>query len=355
MKGLLLAGGYGTRLRPLTFTGNKHMLPIANKPMLYYGLEHLITAGIKEIGVIVGPHKQDIVEALGDGSKFEVNLTYIDQPVPLGLAHGIMQAEEFLGSDSFVMYLGDNLLKNGITQMVQEFRENGRDCVVGVSHTQTPSNYGVVVFNENGEIETLVEKPQEFISNWALIGVYIFNKTVFKALKNLKKSARGEYEITDTINWLYKSGHDIGVKRVNGWWKDTGKTIDILEANRLVLEDQKTEIHGNIVGDIGKLNKIVVGENTVIDENVTLIGPIRIGSKCRISHRATIGPYVSISDNVKVKQANISNSIIMEGTSIDCDLDLTDSLIGRDVVIRTKSEEKKGHVLILGDKTTVLI
>lgn len=353
MKGLLLAGGNGTRLRPLTFTGNKHMLPIANKPMLFYGMEHLRNAGINEIGVIVGPHKKDIIEALGDGTKFNVKITYIDQPIPKGLAHAIMCAKDFLQKDDFVMYLGDNLLKNGVKSLIQEFQTKQKDCVVGVSISNNPSNYGVVVFNENDEIETLVEKPKEFISKWALIGVYVFNYNVFEALKTLEPSQRGEYEITDTINWLHNNGYNLGIQKVEGWWKDTGKTEDILEANKLVLQDQERKIQGTISKKAIINGQVRIGNNTIIKDNVTIQGPVKIGNRCIISE-AHIGPYTSISDNVELAKVKISNSIIMENTIIDSNIELTDSLIGREVVIKNSSS-KKGHVLILGDKTTVLI
>ena len=356
MKGLLLAGGYGTRLRPLTFTGNKHILPIANKPMLFYGLEHLINAGISEIGVIIGPHKKDIIEALGNGSKFGVKITYIEQPTPLGLAHAIMLAEQFIAEEPFVMYLGDNLLKQGIEPLIKEFTEGPKDCIVGISYSNTPSNYGVVVFDQNEKIITLIEKPKKYVSNWALIGVYVFNSSVFEALKNIKPSERGEFEITDTIKWLHQTNHKVGVIKVQGWWKDTGKTLDILEANQLVLKDQKTSLNGNISTKAKINHNVKIGKDTTIGKGVIINGPVIIGENCTITNGAIIGPYTSIADNVQIKHAIISNSIIMEKTIIDCDIRLTDSLIGREVIVKTKDKDpNEGHVLILGDKTTVLI
>ena len=232
MKGLLLAGGRGTRLRPLTFTGNKHMLPIANKPMILYGLEHLRSAGIKEIGIILGPIREGVVELLGDGADYGVHITYIDQPEPKGLAHAVKVAESFLDDEPFTMYLGDNMLKQGAQPLIDVFNREGCDCVIGVAEVDDPSRYGVVVFDEDGAIKRLVEKPRDPISRWALVGVYVFNSMIFDAVKAIKPSWRGELEITDAIQTLLEQGAKVHVQFVKGWWKDTGKLEDILEANR---------------------------------------------------------------------------------------------------------------------------
>ncbi len=356
MKGLLLAGGHGTRLRPLTFTGNKHMLPIANKPMLLYGLEHLKNAGIKEIGIILGPIKEGVVETLGDGSKYGVNITYIDQPEPKGLAHAVMVAEDYLKGEPFVMYLGDNLLKQGAKPLVKLFNKTESDCVVGAAKVNEPSRYGVVVFNKDGTINKFVEKPKEPISNWALIGIYIFNDKVFNALNQIKPSWRGELEITDTIQTLLTEGANVHVQKVQGWWKDTGKPEDLLEANQLILHELNPYNHGRIEETATITNNVGIGRGTIIHSRTTIRGPAIIGNYCEIGPNTYIGPYTSIGDSVTIRNSEIENSIVMEGTYIDCGRRITDSLIGRKVkVLGYEQNLPKGHKLILGDMGYITI
>lgn len=239
MKGLLLAGGHGTRLRPLTNSGNKHMLPIANKPMLLYGLEHLRNAGIKDVGVVLGPIKEGVVEMLGDGSKFGVKVTYLYQPDPKGLAHAVLISADFIGDEDFVMYLGDNLLSQGVRGFVETFNQKNLDCLVGVCPVGDPSRYGVAEM-KGRKIVRLVEKPRRPRSNLALIGVYMFNSSIFEAAKRIKPSWRNEQEITDAIQHLLTTGRKVEAQKVSSWWKDTGKPEDLLEANQLVLSDIRT-------------------------------------------------------------------------------------------------------------------
>jgi len=355
MKGLLLAGGHGTRLRPLTFTGNKHMLPIANKPMLLYGLEHLRNAGIKEIGVILGPIKEGVEEVLGDGSKYGVKITYIDQPDPKGLAHAVLISEDFLRGEPFVMYLGDNLLKQGVNPLVELYKE-GYDCIVGATQVKNPGSYGVVVFNENGEVERFVEKPKEPVSDWALIGVYIFNDKVFDAAKQIKPSWRGELEITDTIQTLLDQGAKVNVQKVQGWWKDTGRPEDLLEANQLILHDLKPYNKGTVEHMATVTNSVGIGEGTVIHSRTTIRGPAIIGEHCDIGPNTYIGPYTSIGDYCTIQNTEIENSIVMQGAHIDCGRRIVDSLIGRKVRILSSDQNiPKGHRLILGDMSTVTL
>lgn len=356
MKGLLLAGGHGTRLRPLTFTGNKHMLPLANKPMILYGLEHLINAGIKEIGVILGPIKEGVINLLGDGSKFGVNITYINQPEPRGLAHAVLISEEFLQGEPFVMYLGDNLLKQGARPLVDVFRENGSDCVIAVAKVKDPTRYGVVVFNKNKSVEKLVEKPKEFVSDWALVGVYVFNEKVFDAVKNLKPSWRNELEITDAIQTMLSDGAKVNVQFVNGWWKDTGKPEDLLEVNQLILRDLKPFNEGIVEGGVSITNVVSIGSGTVIRKDSAIRGPVTIGRNCEVGANTYIGPYTSIGDDVKLKDCEIENSIVMEGAYIGCAKRIVDSLIGRNArVVDSRKNLPRGHKLILGDVTYVSI
>jgi len=356
MKGLLLAGGHGTRLRPLTFTGNKHMLPIANKPMLLYGLEHLKNAGITDIAIILGPIKEGVVETLGVGSKHGVKITYIDQPEPKGLAHAVMVAEDYLKGDPFVMYLGDNLLKQGAKPLIKVFNETECDCVVGAAEVTDPSRYGVVVFNKDGTISRFVEKPKESISDWALIGVYVFNDTVFNALNQVKPSWRGELEITDTIQVLLTTGAKVNIQKVQGWWKDTGKPEDLLEANQLILHDLNPYNHGTIEETATITNNVGIGQGTVIHSRTTIRGPVIIGDHCDIGPNTYIGPYTSIGDNTIIRNTEVENTIIMESAHIDCGRRITDSLIGRKVKILSHEQNiPKGHKLILGDMATVTL
>jgi len=354
-KGLLLAGGHGTRLRPLTFTGNKHMLPIANKPMLLHGLEHLKNAGIKDIAIILGPIKEGVVETIGDGSKHGVNITYIDQPEPKGLAHAVTISEDYLRGGPFVMYLGDNLLKQGVKPLV-ELYEEGYDCVVGATEVRNPGSFGVVVFNKEGMAERFVEKPKESISNWALIGVYVFNDTVFDAIKKIKPSWRGELEITDTIQTLLTDGARVAVQKVQGWWKDTGKPEDLLEANQLCLNDMEPYNNGKVDESAIINSRVGIGEDAVIHERTTIRGPAVIGRNCVIGPNAYIGPYTSIGDGSTIQNTEIENSIIMEGAYIDCGHRITDSLIGRRVqILNHENTIPRGYRLILGDQSTITL
>jgi len=357
MKGLLLAGGHGTRLRPLTFTGNKHTLPIANKPMILYGLEQLRRAGIREIGVVLGPIKEGLIEVLGDGSDLGVEITYIDQPEPKGLAHAVMVSRGFLVDEPFVMYLGDNLLKQEVRQFVELFQREDADCVIGTTKVGDPSRYGVLEFNLDGSIRRLIEKPKKPLSPWALIGVYLFNNKIFDAVKNIRPSWRGEYEITDAIQALIAAGGSVKVQKVEGWWKDTGRPEDLLEANQLVLQEMAPSNLGTVDGEgTSVAANTSIGRGTVIHHRTTVRGPTIVGDNCEIGPNAYIGPYTSIGNNVTIRNAEIENSIVMDGAEIDCGRRITDSLIGRKVTIRSYEQNvPKGYRLFLGDMAYVSI
>jgi len=354
MKGLILAGGHGTRLRPLTFTGNKHMLPIANKPMILYGLDHLIKAGINEIGVILGPIKEDVKKLLGDGSKFGVHITYIDQPEPKGLAHTIIISRDFLGDDSFAMYLGDNMLKQGAAPLVKIFKESTKDCVVAVAKVKDPASYGIAVFDGDGKVTSLIEKPQEPISDWALVGVYIFNNKIHEIVKKIKPSWRGELEITDAIQHLLDSGAKVEFQFVKGWWKDTGKPEDLLEANQFVLQELQSSNEGKIEENASISGIVNLGKNTIVHGRSTIRGPVILGENCEIGPDVYIGPYTSIGNNVKIENSEIENSIVMNGARIACGKRIIDSLIGMKAnVVCSKDNIPSGVKLILGDMTYV--
>jgi len=353
MRGLLLAGGHGTRLRPLTSTGNKHMLPIANKPMLIYGLEHLRNAGISDICIILGPIKEGVVESLGNGSKYGVRITYVDQPEPKGLAHAVMVAEKYLKGEPFVMYLGDNLLRQGAAPLVKEFNEGRCDCVVGASQVKNSSQYGVVVFDKSGEVSRFVEKPKEPISDWALIGIYVFNDRIFEAAHKIKPSQRGELEITDAIQMLVTDGYKVGVQKVQGWWKDTGKAGDLLEANQLVLQELQPYNQGQVEESATLIGSVGVGVGTVIHSRTIIRGPAIIGDHCDLGPNTIIGPNTSIGNHVKITNTEVENSIIMSGTHINCGKRITDSLIGKNVEISQNG--LKGFKLILGDASRITL
>jgi glucose-1-phosphate thymidylyltransferase len=357
MKGLLLAGGHGTRLRPLTYTGNKHMLPIANKPMLLYGLEHLKNAGIKEIGIILGPIKEGVVDAIGDGSKFGLEVSYIDQPDPLGLAHAVKVSRGFIGDDSFVMYLGDNLLKQGVKDFVRIFTERNLDCLVGVTPVKDPSRFGIAELDEKtGKIIKLVEKPKEPKGNLALIGVYVFNSTIFDAVSRIEPSGRNELEITDAIQLLVTDERKVQVERVMGWWKDTGKPDDLLEANQLVLSDQSSSIKGEISEKAVVTGSLGLGDRSKIREGSSIRGPVIIGDNCEIGPDAYIGPYTSIGDNCVLRNVEIENSIVMKGSRIENKNRIVDSLVGAySTILSNESIKPQGYKLVIGERSVLQI
>ncbi len=350
MKGLLLAGGHGTRFRPLTFTGNKHMLPIANKPMLFYGLEHLVNAGIKEIFIILGPIKEGVREAIGDGSQFGARVEYIEQPEPNGLAHAVLISEPYIGNDSFVMYLGDNLLRQGAKPMVQTFLENKVDCVIAVKPVKNTSLYGIAEM-EDGKIVRLIEKPKQSKSNLAVIGVYVFNSCIFEAVKNIKPSWRNELEIVDAIQFLVDHGKTVKVKFVDDWWKDTGKPEDLLEANQLVLQEISPSIEGSIEEHSKIVGNVSIGKGTIIKSS-TIRGPIIIGNNCEIGQNTYIGPYTSIGNNCRIIGAEIENSIVMDNTLIECRKRIVDSIIGKGSTVTSNAHQlPQGLKFVIGDST----
>ena len=355
MKALILAGGKGTRLRPLTYTSAKQLIPIANKPTIQYGIEAIIEAGITDIGIIVGDTKKDIMTALGDGSQFGAHFTYIEQDHPRGLAHAVMISEDFMDGDSFLMYLGDNVVQDGVKNFVDDFQKQNQThschAMVLLNPVSNPSQYGVVVL-EDGQIVRLIEKPKVPPSNLALVGVYLFDKNIFTAVKNIKPSWRNEYEITDAIQWLVDQKLNVSPHIIHNWWKDTGKPEDMLEANRILLE----KIRGNIKGDICEKSHISrsvqIGEGSMI-ENSTIRGPAIIGKNVHIKN-AYIGPFTSIGDETQIINAEVENSIIMEHSKIeDINTRLDSCLLGRGVQVCSQVRRPKSIALVLGDNSTV--
>ncbi len=351
MKGLVLSGGAGTRLRPITHTSAKQLVPVANKPVLFYGLEAMRAAGIDDVGIVVGETRADIEAAVGDGSRFGLRVTYLPQEAPLGLAHAVLIAEAFLGDSTFVMYLGDNLLKEGIAPFVRAFERSKPDALILLQKVGDPRSYGIAELDGDGRVARLVEKPAEPRSDLALVGVYLFTPAVFESVKAITPSARGELEITDAIQHMIDRGLRVEPHTVTGWWKDTGKLEDMLEANRLILSTIESDVRGEVVESTLE-GPVQVGEGSVI-ERCTVRGPVVIGAGCHLSD-TFVGPYTAISDGVVVEQAEIEHSIILENSRI-CRLGarMADSLIGRDCVIAHSEALPVAYRFMVGDSSQI--
>jgi glucose-1-phosphate thymidylyltransferase len=350
VKGLVLSGGAGTRLRPITHTSAKQLVPVANKPVLFYGLEAMRAAGIDDVGIVVGETRAEIEAAVGDGSRFGLRVTYLPQEAPLGLAHAVLIAEEFLGDSPFVMYLGDNLLKEGIAPFVRDFERSEPDALILLQRVKDPSEYGIAEL-QDGRVVQLVEKPKEPRSDLALVGVYLFTPAVFESVKAITPSARGELEITDAIQHMIDRGLRVEPHTVTGWWKDTGKLEDMLEANRLILSTIESDVRGE-VAESTLDGPVQVGEGSVI-ERCTVRGPVVIGAGCRLSD-TFVGPYTAISDGVVVEHAEIEHSIILENSRISrLGARMTDSLIGRDCVIAHSEALPVAYRFMVGDSSQI--
>ncbi len=355
MKGLILSGGRGTRLRPLTHTGPKQLIPIANKPNILYCLEDLRDAGVTDIGVILGDVMPEKVrELLGDGSAWGVRLTYIVQGEPKGIAHAVGCAREFMGDEPFVVYLGDNVLKGGIKRMAEEFEREGYDALVALTRVPDPQRFGVAELDSEGRIVRLVEKPKEPKSELALVGIYFFRSRIFDAIKELKPSWRNELEITDAIDTLVQRGHSVAAHIVTGWWKDTGKPEDILEVNRLVLDDLQPYNRGFVESNVVIMGRVGIGEGTRVLSGTVIRGPAIIGRGCTIGPNTYIGPYTSIGDGTVIEGGEIEGSIVVGECRISCGRKLVDSLIGRGCsILRSDGERPEGARLVIGENSVL--
>lgn len=355
MKGLILSGGRGTRLRPITHTGPKQLVPVANKPVLQYAIEDLRNSGITDIGIILGNlGREEIQEYFADGSEFGVDITYIVQGNPLGLAHAAGCARDFIGDESFVMYLGDNMLKQGIHELVEGFENNNHAAGIALQRVEKPEQFGVAELNGDDEIIRLVEKPDEPPSDLALIGVYVFSPLVFDVIERLTPSWRGELEITDAIQMLIDDGHSIDSHVVEGWWKDTGKPEDILEANRLVLEDHPGQTNGTIENGAETTGYIDLHKTATIKKGATVRGPVSLGSDVTIESGTYIGPYTSIGAETKIAGAHIENSVVVGESKITSSEKIVDSLIGRGAMVQdTDGLLPEGRRLIVGENSNV--
>jgi len=352
LKALVLAGGKGTRLRPLTYTSAKQLIPVANKPILFYALEAIREAGITDIGIIVGDTREEVMTAVGDGSRFDARVTYIHQPDPLGLAHAVWTAREFLGSDPFIMYLGDNLIQHGVKRFVDEFNALGVDSLILLKQVENPRQFGVAVLAPDGRIVNLEEKPKEPKSDLALVGVYLFSPAILEVIPTLQPSARGELEITDAIQKLIDTGRQVHSHVHRGWWLDTGKKDDMLEANRVVLDEIQPDVRGALDGPSRVTGRVQVGDGTTL-VRTTVRGPAVIGRNCRLVD-TFVGPYTSIGDGAEIEGAEIEHSILLEGSRVEKPGQrLEDSLIGRNVRICRDDSRPAALRLLLGDDSEV--
>ena len=354
MKGIILHGGHGTRLRPLTHTGPKQLLPIANKPMSQYALEDLKNIGINDIAIVVGDiYPEKVKEYYGNGKEFGVNITYIYQEKPKGISHAIRLCKEFVGDDKFIVYLGDNVLRKALTDYTKKFSSSGLDAMILLCEVDNPSKFGVAyIDNEDSlKIKNIIEKPKNPTSNLAVIGVYFLTPKIFGIIDNLKPSSRGELEITDALQLLMDKGNKIAYDIVTGWWKDTGTPDDIIHANRLVLDSIGTEEQFLAEKDVSIKDNIIIGNNTEISQGCSIIGPAIIGKNCKIRDAVRLGPYVSIGDNCILENCNIENSILMKDCKVYAQVDLSSSIISYGSLIDGGHDVIAKSHLLLGERT----
>ena len=358
MKGLILAGGAGTRLRPIAHTSAKQLVPIANKPILFYGIEAMKKAGINEIGIIVGDTRKEIMSAVGDGSQFGVKATYIPQDQPLGLAHCVLIAHEFLGDDDFVMYLGDNMLEQGLEGFVSEFEsaraKGGKTAPTAqilLCHVDDPRQFGVAEVTKEGHVKRLVEKPKDPPSDLALVGVYLFDKTINEAVRAIKPSKRGELEITDAIQWLIEQGKTVRHEVLRGWWIDTGKKDPLLECNRLVLEVLEPRNEGSVDASSQIEGRVVIMKGAKI-VNSRVRGPVVIGHDTVVEN-SYIGPYTSVGNKCNIVHSELEHSVLLDGCNVNDVHKMSDSLLGRNVEVIRSQRRPRALRLMLGDDSKV--
>ncbi len=351
LKGVILSGGKGSRLRPFTYTGAKQLIPLANKPVLFYAIENLRDAGITEIGIVVGDTGEHVRAAVGDGSDLGVRVTYIQQDAPRGIAHGIKVAEKFLAGAPFMLFLGDNFILGGIEPYVEAFGANGADAQIFLHPVANPQEFGIAEMDE-GRVVRVVEKPRQPPSNLAVIGIYLFDATVMEAVDAIKPSARGELEITDTIQYLIDHGRKVEAATVQGYWIDTGKMDDILEANRVVLDSLEPSIRGQVEEGSRLEGKVVIEEGATIVDSV-IRGPAIVGRNTRVIE-SYIGPFTSVYHDCLIRQSEVSSSIVLENTSIDSvEHRIEESLIGRNVELVGRNTRPRAYRLTLGDHSRI--
>jgi glucose-1-phosphate thymidylyltransferase len=353
VKGLVLAGGAGSRLRPITHTSAKQLVPVANKPILFYGLEQLRDAGIVDVGIVVGETHAAVEAAVGDGSAFGLRVTYLRQPEPLGLAHAVLVAAEFLGDDDFVMFLGDNLIEGGISELVADFEREQPAAQLLLKPVTDPAAFGVAVLGEGGAIARLVEKPTEPPSDLALVGVYLFTSAIVAAAREVEPSWRGELEITDAIQRLVDRGQPVRASRLEGWWLDTGKKDDLLEANRIVLGTVRRDVAGDVDAASTVVGDVVVAPGACIVRS-TVRGPVVIGAGSRIED-SFIGPFTSIAEDCVVERSELEYSVLLPRCTVEDVGRLEGSLLGREVTVTRTRQRPAAHRLHVGDHSHIEI
>jgi glucose-1-phosphate thymidylyltransferase len=353
VKALVLAGGSGSRLRPITHTSAKQLLPVANKPVLFYGLEAIRDAGITDIGIVVGETAAAIAAAVGDGSAFGLRVTYIRQDAPLGLAHAVLVARDYLGDDDFVMYLGDNFIVGGISRLTDEFRSRRPDAQIMLTTVPDTRQFGVAELDDSGEVVGLEEKPLRPKSDLALVGVYIFTPVVHEAVAQLTPSDRGELEITDALQWLIDNGRKVRSTVISGYWKDTGNVSDMLEVNRMVLEGLEARQLGTLDAETELIGRVMIERGARITRS-RIVGPVIIGAGARVDS-SYIGPFTSVAQDCAVVESEIEYSILLRGASVRGVGRIEASLIGHDVEVTPAPPVPRAHRLVLGDHSRVQI
>ncbi|CCH93941.1 Glucose-1-phosphate thymidylyltransferase [Microcystis aeruginosa PCC 9432] len=354
MKALILSGGKGTRLRPLTYTGAKQLVPVANKPILWYGIESIVAAGITDIGIIISPETgEEIRQTTGNGEQFGAKITYIRQDQPAGLAHAVKTAQSFLGDSPFIMYLGDNLIEDDLSPFLDSFHQQSLDALILLRKVSNPSAFGVAKVDETGKVLYLVEKPKEPPSNLALVGIYFFAPTIHQAIASIQPSGRGELEITDAIQELINQNKAVEANKLLGWWLDTGKKDDLLEANRIILDTSlEIALQGEIDANSQVIGRVQIGQGSKII-NSTIRGPVIIGENCHIEN-CFIGPYSSIANGVKLIDADIEHSVILkDATIIGIHQRIVDSVIGRRAKLEIAPQRPKALRFMIGDDSHV--
>ncbi|MCZ8038780.1 MAG: glucose-1-phosphate thymidylyltransferase [Microcystis sp. LE17-20A] len=354
MKALILSGGKGTRLRPLTYTGAKQLVPVANKPILWYGIESIVAAGITDIGIIISPETgEEIRQTTGNGEQFGAKITYIRQDQPAGLAHAVKTAQSFLGDSPFIMYLGDNLIEDDLSPFLGSFQKQSLDALILLRKVSNPSAFGVAKVDETGKVLYLVEKPKEPPSNLALVGIYFFAPTIHQAIASIQPSARGELEITDAIQELINQNKAVEANKLLGWWLDTGKKDDLLEANRIILDTSlEIALQGEIDANSQVIGRVKIGQGSKII-NSTIRGPVIIGENCHIEN-CFIGPYSSVANGVKLIDADIEHSVILkDATIIGIHQRIVDSVIGRRAKLEIAPQRPKALRFMIGDDSHV--
>ncbi|MFO8109818.1 MAG: glucose-1-phosphate thymidylyltransferase [Thermoplasmata archaeon] len=355
MKGLILSGGYGTRLRPLTYSQQKQLIPVANKPVIYYAIEDIIECGIKEIGIITGPNRDQVIETVNSGDWGDVTFEFIHQESPKGLAHTIIVAEEqgFLGDEPFVMYLGDNILREGILRHYEEFVEKDHDCSIMLTEVSNPQQFGIANVDDKGKLIDLVEKPVEPPTNLAVIGIYFFKPIIHQAVRDITPSWRNQLEIVDAIKWLLENDYEIGYQEVKGWWKDTGMPEDIIHANRLILDDIELDVPSDTPSDVKIEGRVKIGKDVEL-KNSIIKGPAVIGDNVKLTN-TFIGPYTALGKSCELENTEIYESVILQGCKIKNTGRIVESLIGKNVMIKENISYPSGHKLVIGDQSDLLL